>query len=109
MQKDIIINCDYWKGLLTFIAGFLVRKREFHLHPDKQPSDYTGKHGELENNPFLTRKQRTRRHKNKQRNPRQPKKKTNNSTSKKCPNIEEIGLMRLWLLGEKSKYKSSFF
>ena len=35
IQKDVIINGDDWKGLLTFIAGFLVRKREFHLYPNK--------------------------------------------------------------------------
>jgi hypothetical protein len=42
MQKDVIINGDDWKGLLTFIAGFLVRKREFHLILTSNPQIIRG-------------------------------------------------------------------
>jgi hypothetical protein len=53
------------------------------LHTNKQPTDNPRQHEELENNPVRTHKQRTRRHKNKQRNTKQSKPKPHNRFSTK--------------------------
>ena len=98
-------NRSWQKTPKLYRTTLFFTNKDAILYSNEQSSDNSRQSQQLEDNPFWARKQRQRRHKNKQRNQKQLKQKTNNCISTICSNIEGIGLLRPWNILQEKREK----